>query len=240
MSIQVGIQSGVKFAEVSKDDNNNVVLMLTQGEEVDAMEALMSGASLSGPESSKVLVWALKGMGYGDAPIVGKKAIEHINEYKAFFNEILLQFYPSTELKWETLFSGLNIKSVDNLSASEIETVGRNVVNYFVEKMQAADKTKAFRVKFYRVSESKNFVTLVPKMFMKFGKEQPNGLRSSWTVPFIESMDIPEAASKLKYSDFERGLDKDGNKVTWDKSSNASVSADAPAPQATNDDPFAV
>jgi hypothetical protein len=241
MAIQVAIQSNIRFSEVTKDDNNNVVLNITQGEEVDALQALTTGGNLGGQEAARILVWALKGKGYGDSAIEGKRIIEHINEYRGFFNEILLQYYTTSELKWETMFANTDVKTgedIEKLSASEIEKVGNNITSYFMEKMNNADLTRENRVKFYRSSETKNFITLKPNMFMKFGKEQPNGFRRSWTVPFIESMDIPENLSKLSYSDYEKGVRADGSKGLDLSDATPSKADAAPAAPKNDDMPF--
>lgn len=228
MSIKVGIQSGVRFTSVVKDDNGNVELHFAQGKEVDALEALMGGGDLSGPESAKVLVWALKDEAYS-AKIEGKKLVEHINQYKAFFNEILLQFYPSTEISWKGMFEGVDITTssdIEKLSTSDVAKVGNNITSYAVDKLKSVDLSKEFRVKFYRSAPTKNFVSLKPEMFMRLGGLKPDGFRNSWNVPFIESMDIPEAASKLAYDDFERGIRKNGTTGN-DLSDSTPVKADA-------------
>jgi hypothetical protein len=241
MAIQVGIQEGVKFTSFSKDENNNAVLAVQQGEEMDTLEALTSGGDLGGAESGRILVWALKGDSYGEK-IEGKKVVEHINAYKAFFNEIAIQYLPQSEVKFTKMFDGLEVASavdIEGLSASEIVTVGNNIVSQFISIMENADLTKEMRVKFYRSSAAKNFITLKPEMFMKFGKEQATGFRRSWTVPFIESMDIPAKASKLAYNDYEKGF-RNGEQTGLDLSSSkpAAVDNNTSAP-ASNDDPFA-
>lgn len=233
--IKVGIQEGVKIAGVSLTENNDVELSLTQGAEVDALAALTGDGNLSGPDASNVRVFSLKDEAYG-TKIEGKKLVEAINAYKAFYNEILVQYFPSTEISWSGMFEGTDVKvgsDIERLSSSDVTRVGKNIVTYFANKMQEADLTKENRIKFLRQSEGKNFISLKPEMFTKFGKEQASGFRRTWTVPFIESMDIPKDASKLKYDNFDKGLDKDGNKVSWDKTSPDAVQADTPSSNPT-------
>lgn len=231
MSIKVGIQEGIKFSSVELDEKNQVVFSFTQGKEVDAMQALMGNGNFGGAESSKVIMWALKGTGYQEASIEGKQIPEHINQYKSFFNEILRHFFKEEDINWTSIFEGVS-NNVENFTASEIEKVGVNINKIFVDLMKKADSTKEFRIKFYRSSPAKNFVTLKHDMFMKFKKvAEADGFRKSWTVPFMEPMAILSSQTKLSYSDYEKSKG-------WDNA--AAVQADTMPASGSDDLPFVI
>lgn len=206
-SIKIGIQENVNFSKVVKDENGNVELHLTQGVAQDALAALTGNGVIGGADASKVLIWALKAEAFG-GKITGKPLVEHINAYRAFFNEILEQFYPANQIDWSGVFAGTKVKTgedIETLSDAEVAVVGNNITDVFV-KMMANSVAAGKRIKFYRQNASKNFVSLKPEMFTKFGKvDTTTGFRRTWTVPFIEDMSIPKEASKLSYDLFERG-----------------------------------
>lgn len=237
--IKPGIQI-VRIADASKDENNNVNLSLEQGEEVDALQALMGEGSFGGVDTANVRIFALTNESYKNV-VTGFRLVEHINEYRSFFEQILLAYFPKNEVKFTTMYDGLKVSSIEDVkkfSASDVATVGNNITNYFVEKMKLADKSKEVRVKLYRQSESKTFVTLTPSMGTGYigKKDDDTKMRNTFVVPFIEDAVIPEAASKVKFSDYERGI-KDGVRTSWDKSSAEPVKADTP-PTDPSDLPF--
>jgi hypothetical protein len=241
MAIKVGIQT-VRTSEVSKDDNNNAVLTFSQGEELDPMAALTGDGSLGGADSSKVIVWALKDEGYNNEPITGKRLVEHINEYRAFFNQILSVYFTSEEAgkTWADMYVKLKIKSpvdMETYTTEQVKTIGNEIIEAFINKMKTADLSKEVRVKFWRSSASKNFVTLTPGMGMGYiGSKTSEGYRKTFTVPFIEDAIIPEASTKLKYSDYERGF-RNGAQTGLDRSNPDAVKADE-TPGGVADMPF--
>jgi hypothetical protein len=117
-----------------------------------------------------------------------------------------------------SLFEGTGITNAEEIAEkitqeSVIAKISLNIFTQFAEMVKNSDTTKKSRIKFVRQSQAKHFATLPEYLnFKKDGGE--------WTTPFVESMDIPDAQSKLAYTkkELEKGLN-----------SSAPVTADSPS-----------
>jgi hypothetical protein len=182
----VGIHENVVVEKVEKNEKGTLEIYLKQVGDIDPIEALNSGGTLE-PKTEKITIW--------------KPTLNDKDNYKTVTDKIsgltselgqLLQQYTTGGVKWN-LFAGTGI-TADTYATKVldyVDTIYDNVVNQFVEKAKpfAGENSKKLRVKLVRQSQAKHY----PKF--------PSQVK--YPSQFLEPMDVPAAASKLKYTDYE-------------------------------------
>jgi hypothetical protein len=222
MSITVGIQSAVSVVSATVNDKQSLEIMLEQGEALDLMEAMNSGAS-SEVNSQKLLFFPV------DNKWFGKEAThqEMVMKFRQLTAKLAHLISVQGEAKFN-MFEGTGIATAADIAAkitkeATIAKISLNIYAQFAAMVEASDKTKKSRIKFVRQSAAKHYATL-PEV-LNFKKDG-----GTWETPFVESMEIPEAQSKLAYTkkEIEKGLN-----------SAAKVGADT-TPSGSEDLPFSL
>lgn len=220
--LQVGIHSAVSLVSVAiesqKTDETRKYLSLvfsqvvaTTGEVAVDESGLddfnSSDVTSSSPNNStKISLWGSSTMINGTV-IEAKKVREKLLWQKDALTHILEGYMPKANIKWD-LFAGMNLPT-DPLQSkvtiekmltnqTQVDKITSNINIQFIvmfNTISDADKLAEFRLKFCRTSKAKNYPAF------------PN---SAYGFPFWESMVIPEALSKLKYtkSEIDYGSDK--------------------------------
>jgi len=211
MSITVGFNEGVVVSGASVNEKDSLVIELSQGNtSLDLFEAMNSGASMD-TATTKIMLFPVDNKWYGkDA--THQEMVMKFRQLTTKLGEIIK--HQVEKVTWN-MFEGTGINSASDIaekitSETVAAQIGKNIYTQFVAMVAASDKTKTQRLKLVRQSAAKHFPTLAEVLyFKKDGGE--------WTVAASESMDIPAAQSKLKFTtkEIEKGLDK-ADKVVAD------------------------
>lgn len=182
----VGIHENIVVEKAEKNDKGTLEIFLQQVGDIDPIAALNSGNTLEA-KTEKLTIW--------------KPTLNDQDNYKTVTDKIsdltntlsqLLQQYSTGSVKWD-LFAGTGI-TAETYSVKVmgyVDIIYENIVNQFIAKIRPfiGEHSKASRVKLVRQSKAKHY----PKF--------PSQAR--FPTLFIESMQIPVAASKLKFTDYE-------------------------------------
>lgn len=223
------------------DDPNNKTLDVTfvKYEELDGVSTAVGKNTIRifNPFNSEY---------YGGEP---KTASDLINDFVSFRTDIQHLFSPyftSEELNfnvWEkTKITSGDIlqKIVDkndvNTLISMFSIIFANCTDFAIEKFKLADKSIKLKVKFERQSKAKHYPKL-PKY-----RSLPKSMNKPIYNDFIADMRDIEACKKVKYSNYDLGLDKNGKpKVDgYSKASNEEITTDAPAEEVINSEAAAI
>lgn len=220
--LQVGIHTAVSLVSVAiesqKTDESRKYLSLVFSQiDPDASEIAVDESGLndfnsseitsaSANNSTKISLWGASVMINGTA-IEPKRVREKLIWQKDALTHLLEGYMSKAAIKWD-LFAGMNLPT-DPLASkvtiekmmtvqAQVDKITMNINTQFILMFNAisdADKLAEFRIKFCRTSKPKNYPAF------------PN---SAYGFPFWESMVIPEALSKVKYtkSEIEYGSDK--------------------------------
>lgn len=233
--LSVGIQDNISVESVNIAEDGTLEISLVQSSgtgNTDLFAALTSGESMDEENKSTIKKFPVTNKRYGKEASADELIKRTIKEEQAFFDEVVAAYNPSKKVDYSNMFEGTGIASAEELKEritmdGIMNKISINMNKAFVEAMQGADATIKNRVKFYRMSEAKPFITFPQSVaFKKDG--------GAFKTPFIEPMTVAKADSKLSYTDYEKGI-RNGVKSAIDRSSNESVTADA-AP--INDLPF--
>lgn len=226
-NIKVGIVENVAIESVSVDEQFgalNINFVEKSDVEVDLFEAMSSGQSLDSENKSTVKKFPQGHKRFGKEATAEELVRFTIEEEKALLNHLLENYNPGAKIDFSTMWDNTGIESSADIQArladeDTMKKVCTNMYKAFVRAMADADKSIKNRVKFYRQSEAKNFIALPSAIAFKKNSTE------SFKTPFIESMIIPVEQSKLKYTDYEKGIRASGAN-TWDKSNPDAVVAD--------------
>jgi uncharacterized protein YktA (UPF0223 family) len=214
MSIQVGIVENVTVVSAVVNDKLSLEVNLREGESApaDLFAAMNSGASME-ENTQKLLFFPVDNKFYGKEAT----AAEMVMKFRQLTAKLAhLISNQVADPKFNAFVdTGITTSADINeniLKEDVIAKMSMNVYTQFVEMVKNSDTSKKSRVRFVRQSAAKHYATLPEILnFKKDGGE--------WSTPFVESMEIPKAQSKLAYSkkEIEKGLN-----------SGAAVTADAP------------
>ena len=208
--LNVGKHNNVAFSATKNEKGTLVINAKVVEEDVDFNLDEVTTETES-EASQNFLVFPLQLKGYVDGQLVDerpvKNIVEDIKNLRTMLTYILSQYTTTDNIEWD-LYKGSDITTEnqkDALATTEgLKVVYDNLVDQFVAQMKDfADDSKLFRIILVRSSKKSHY----PKLRDKY-------LNSA---PFMESMDIPEAQSKLAFSksEIERGMN-DGTPVESD------------------------
>lgn len=164
-----------------------------------AFDMLNSDTIIDTPPTFNMFLFATNVPKNEDGKLTQEKMVDRVTKDIKANKEILLHLmmgYMTVEAAKVDLYQGLSITS-DNyntqiLREEVLKIIFANMAKNFVEKMKpfiAADPKLTFRLLLTRQSKDKHFAS--------FRKNYIN------ENPFWESMDVPDAQSKLKFTDYE-------------------------------------
>jgi len=206
--IQIGINKSVYLDKASVDEKNVLELSFLESD-----KASTSGNMFANIASDDVVEDASRGIRlFPPLPpkkedITQQKKVELVNsditKTKGILMHILLGYYTREDLKglWAEVFAGLPIDENSyptKITQKEIlEGVHKNMSRIFLQKIAPflGNKELTFRLLLVRQSKDKHYATFRGKFI------EDN--------PFYESTQVPEEASKLKFTPYEiqEGLD---------------------------------
>ena len=201
MPIGVGITENVFLESVTMDDKLSVEFKFA---EANAVRATSGFAALQADEvvestSSSIRIFAPNEE--KDLTLTEDKKLARIeansNKTKGILQHIMRAYMTFEEMPklGKVAFNGLDINEtnyaqvIQNLEAQRI--IHKNMVQEFINAMRPYmnNPELKFRLLLLRQSKEKHFPTFRGKFIE--------------TQPFYESMDIPEKATKVKFSDYE-------------------------------------
>ena len=211
--LPVGKYDNVAFS-ATKNDKNTLVIT-AKVVEADSLDFNLDEVSVEteSEKSQSFLIFPLQLKGYVDGKLVEERTVKYIVEdiknLRTQLTFILSNYTTTDNIEWD-LYKGSDI-TVDNqatslVTAEGLRVVYDNLVEQFINQMKDfASDDKLFRVIFVRSSKKSHY----PKLRDKY----------LTSAPFMESMDIPEAQSKIAFTKGEvaNGLDK-GDQVAADES----------------------
>jgi len=193
--IGVGIHENLQIHKTTKNDQGTLVLGVKQAVVIDPTAALNgSGTSTSfeAPEQD-FLIYPPKVTNLNGEQESMDAILKKIAELKDPLNMILQQFTTADKIRWD-IFAGTGV-TMENLgekitNQTVLDKVYANIVDQFISQMSPfMNSPKRFRMIFVRQSQAKHYA----KLRTRFLDSQP----------FIESMEIPASASKLKFTPYE-------------------------------------
>lgn len=219
----VAIQESVVVSSAVVNEKNSLEIYLTQGKKLDLFEAMNSGASMDA-DTHKILLFPVDGKWYGKEA-THQEMVMKFRQLTAKLSEAVKQ---QCTIKWN-MFEGTGITSAADIAAkitdeAVCEKIGLNIFKQYAAMVASSDKTKASRMKLVRQSKESHYPTFPDYLLFKKDSNE------EYTVNFTESMEIPVAQSKLKYTNSEtsKGLHLAGK-----------VEADV-APSGSDDIPFSL
>ena len=209
--LQIGIHSDIATTAALNDSGTLEVTFTQQNgevkevKEVSLLDSLTGGevpAGDGGGESIRINLFSINSTNTKSGEAIPYETItQDLQNFQGQLNSILGVYYPVDQIKY-TPFRGLKTALTnDNLKTEfqkqeVLDTLYKNYAEDFIAMLEKADKAKLARLLLVRRKNSK-YATLRNK----FLKDQP----------FIESMEVPEEKSRLKFTKYEitNGLDKE-------------------------------
>jgi hypothetical protein len=199
--INVGIYENLVIHKVAKNDQRTLVIGVKEAGKIDPLAALnMTGGTKLEGESKDFLIYPPKVENFEGQLDTYENNLKKIGDIKDQLEHIVKQYITSNNIKWD-VFAGTGVTNeniADKLvSAPVLTQVYENITDQFIKMIQphVGENGKKMRMIFVRSSATKHYPAL-RKRFLE-------------TYPFIESMEIPKAQSKLKFSKYE--IDKGFN-----------------------------
>lgn len=227
MKITVGIHEDVVLQKAFISDKGRFTLMLRAKEEEQKQEEdnpfdkMNASEVIEEEKSGGIIFWPFKLPESRDKKTntertveeIGKLASEDVMQLKNQFQQILEQFMTKDQIVW-SIFEGTPMQKEtyyqDIANQDVLDVIYRNLTEQFIGMITPfLDKNEhAVRFKLARQSKDKHFAR-VPGMFIKDN-------------PFIESMDVPQKDSRVKWTKYElkEGLN-DGTPVSRDTADTA-------------------
>lgn len=218
--IQVGRHENLVITKTVKNDQGSLVIGVKQMTQVNPLEALnSSGQTAFDAPQQDFIIYPPKSTTFQGERDTLKNLLLKVGDIKDPLDHIASIYMPAGARKWD-LFANTGITPTTNLEEelnkqSVMDIIYNNIVNQFITMMApfVGEGGKRVRMIFPRTSVAKHYPTL-RKRYLS-------------SQPFIESMEVPAAASKLAFSKYEKekGLDK-GDVVSTAAAQNVS-NADA-------------
>lgn len=197
--LKVAIHDNVVFHKAEKNDKGTLVVGFKQVNEATPLELLGSNSDNTSPEDAEndFLVFPPKATEKNSTKLdTAKNNMQKIKEIKDPLNHILSQYLTKDQITWDpTKGLGITNENLDSkfTQQSVLDAVYANIVDQFI-------KMSAPIVKNPLTQDKKRFLTIRTSGIKHF-----SALRKRYldTNPFLESMTIPAAQSKLKYTNWE-------------------------------------
>ena len=205
--IQIGINPNVFIESVQLDDKNALEIKFNQGETKKKLSLFENIAQDEVVENTGMSVKLFAPLPPKKEDMTEEKKVDlvlsDLNGTKGVLRHLLLGYYTKEDLNgmWAHVYDGLPITEENmakQILVKEIlEAIHKNMARVFIDKMKPFfnDGSKLFRLLLVRQSKDKHYATFRKRYI------QEN--------PFWESMEIPDNASKVKFTDYEKreGLD---------------------------------
>ncbi len=197
--LKVGIHENIVFTKAEKNDRGTLVIGFKQVNEATPLELLGSNSDNTSPEDAEndFLIFPPKATEKNSTNVdSGKNNMQKIKEIKDPLNHILSQYLTKDQIAWDPT-KGLGITN-ENLETkltqqSVLDAIYANIVDQFIKMASPIVKNPL-------TQDKKRLLTIRTSGIKHF-----SALRKRYldTNPFLESMTIPTAQSKLKYTNWE-------------------------------------
>jgi len=201
--IQVGKHDNLVISKTVKNDQGSLVIGVKKMTVVDPLAALnASGQTSFDAEQQDFIIYPPKSTNFSGERDNLKNLLMKIGDIKDPLDQIASIYMPAGARKWD-LFANTGITPQSNLEnelnkQEVMNQIYNNIVGQFITMMApfVGETGKRVRMIFPRTSVAKHYPTL-RKRYLN-------------SQPFIESMEVPAAASKLAFSKYEKekGLDR--------------------------------
>ena len=211
MIFTAGIYENIRIEKVEKTELGALRLTIKQVNENDndsVLSIFTSNSDVIGDDGSGTLLeYPVSVMGFSGNVNEVSRIKEDLVIFKAKLNHILSQYMPVDNIIYRDNLTDLDI-TADNVNEKLIEqnivtAMCDNYIESFIDMFEEANTDGLLRIKLVRTSKRKHYGK-IPKSVFGYGGNSA----------FIETMDIPEDQSKLRFSDWEakRGTheDRDG------------------------------
>lgn len=224
--IRVGINENVRLKGAEINDRESLQVSFVSGQAAGNIDDLLnSTAGVSDNNGVNIILWPAK-TEYNGTPREAKDVARDLTTLRDQLEQILGAYMTTENAKLDP-YAGLDTSNVQAFQASltkqaTVDRIYKNLASQFVAKVNTlTDEQKAFtfRLKLVRTSANNHYGTL-PRGFVRDN-------------PFWESMSIPAAASKVKFTKYEisKGMD---NPTAIDKDAVADTQKPADVPSATD------
>lgn len=185
----VGIHENIVIEKAEKNDKGTLEISLKQAGDIDPIQLLTSVGNGNGsfdPAAERITIWPLTAYEQDTYQKVSDKIMWLKNQLE----QILLRYTTKDKLQPSDWAKGTGISTNADLKAKVIDylpTIYDNIVTQFIAQVRpfTGEGATPSRIKLVRQSTAKPYPTLP-----RFGA-------------FIESMDVPTKASKLRFTEKE-------------------------------------
>lgn len=206
--LTVGIHENVVVSKAALNDQGTLEIEFTRKGKDDVMAALAGTAELTSDQDVNIRIYG-QSVDYFGEKRDGKQMLKLIVNFRNVLIELLGIFIDKPEINPT---KGLTVTQENAkilfTDQANVDLTYNNTVSQFLEMIKPfiGDEKHSFRVKLPRRSKKSSFASLP-----NFG-------------PWVESMDIPQDASKLKWSNWEIEHGKNDPTPAKDKVTKKAVS----------------
>lgn len=194
--LKVGVHENVVINHNKKNDRGSLLIGFKKLVEKDPLAMLNSGDASSdfNQDEYDALIFSPTVEAYGGGEDTIENILKKIAEVKDPLTHILLQYMPKSSISWDN-FAGTGVDG-DNMKTKlkdqgVLDQIYQNIINRYMSMMEphVGESGKLFRLLLIRQSKTKHYPAI----------------RRRWLDgnPFMESMEVPAEASKLKFTDYE-------------------------------------
>ncbi len=193
--LKVGIHENLVVTKALINDQGSLVIGVAQGGIPDPIAALSASGNTSFKRQEQdFLIYPPKVTNFEGNTDTFENIMDKIAEIKDPLDSILGIYLTADKRKWDP-FAGIALENIKTtlLTEATLNKVYNNIVTQFVAMIKPfAMETggKKVRMILIRQSQAKHY----PKLRNKYLD----------SYPFIESMEIPLSASKLKFTNYEK------------------------------------
>lgn len=201
--IQVGKHNNLVITKTAKNDQGSLVIGVKQVTDVNPLAALnASGQTSFDSPQQDFIIYPPKSTNFNGERDNLKNLLNKIGDVKDPLDHIAAIYMTAGARRWN-VFANTGITTESNLEEElnkqdVMNKIYNNIVDQFITMMTpfVGEDGKKVRMIFPRTSATKHYATL-RKRYLN-------------SQPFIESMEVPESASKLVFSKYEKekGLDR--------------------------------
>lgn len=189
--LKVGIHDDLIVFATAKNEQGTLIVTVRKAKKVDPLAALNAAGQVSfAPEEQQFVFYSPKLTDFNNMPLSAEQVRDRIKEVKDPLDHILAVYLTVDNRKWDIYAgTGINLENMEQKLTDQgtVNKIYSNIVDQFINMMKpfVGEKGKKVRMLFVRKNKGSHF----PRLRTRFLDNHP----------FIESMEVPASASKLKF-----------------------------------------